>query len=152
MPAHHRNTASPEPRPSSLPTLLTQELQWLNGSRIRIRGTWVNQGTHPPGSVWAMNPIPRIDFDSASSGQPASYRGCTRGNDDEPYNTPGYPASEGCRQFKPPCEADHGWHAQPPFKASIDVEGPCSGDWTGTWQAGYDMRDQEKKIAACQHS
>ena len=23
------------------------------------------------------------------------------------------------------------WHAQPPRKASVDVEGACSGDWTG---------------------
>ena len=31
-------------------------------------GTWVDQGTSPAGSTWAMNPIPRIDFDSTSSG------------------------------------------------------------------------------------
>jgi hypothetical protein len=26
---------------------------------------------------------------------------------------------------------DHGWYAQPPRKTSVDVEGACSGDWTG---------------------
>ena len=24
-----------------------------------------------------------------------------------------------------------GWYAQPPYKHNVDVEGACSGDWTG---------------------
>eukprot|EP01052_Picozoa_sp_SAG31_P016345 SAG31_NODE_1079_length_10031_cov_5.270741_2_plen_85_part_00 len=43
----------------------------------------------------------------------------------------GNPEGPNCRQFDPPCPGDHGWYAQPPHKASVDVEGECSGDWTG---------------------
>ena len=43
----------------------------------------------------------------------------------------GEPTGPACRQFDPPCSWDKGWYAQPPFKASVDVEGDCSGDWTG---------------------
>jgi len=45
-----------------------QTLQWNNGTRYPIEGVFVDTGTMPPGSTWAMNPIPRIDFDSHSSG------------------------------------------------------------------------------------
>ena len=106
-----------------------QELVWNNGSRLRIKGTFVDQGTIPAGSTWAMNPIPRIDFDSSSSGQPAAFDGCVAGAGGEPHDRPG--AKKGCRQFDPPCEWDDGWYAQPPRQASVDVEGACSGDWTG---------------------
>lgn len=100
-----------------------QALQWRNGTRLRINGTWVDDGTTPAGSTWAMNPIPRIDFDSRSSGQPAGFKGCSMVN--------GEPAGAACRQFEPPCAADNGWYAQPPASKSVDVEGECSGDWTG---------------------
>lgn len=67
-----------------------------------------------------MNPIPRIDFDSKSSGQPAGWTGCD------------WPAKGlACRQFDPPCKEDHGWAAVPGESAgSVDVEGRCSGDAT----------------------
>jgi hypothetical protein len=42
-----------------------------------------------------MNPIPRIDFDSHSSGQPAGYTGCSM--------VKGEPVGPSCRQFDPPC-------------------------------------------------
>ena len=67
--------------------------------------------------------IPRIDFDSHSSGQQPDYTGCSM--------VKGEPTGPACRQFDPPCSWDKGWYAQPPFKASVDVEGDCSGDWTG---------------------
>ena len=97
---------------------------WNNGTRLAIRGVFVEAGTSPAGSMWAMNPIPRIDFDNSSSGQPAGWRGCTL----SPHGDPVGPA---CRQFDPPCSWDDGWYAQPPWKHNIDVEGACSGDWTG---------------------
>eukprot|EP00658_Telonema_sp_P-2_P014315 TRINITY_DN15440_c0_g1_i20.p1 TRINITY_DN15440_c0_g1~~TRINITY_DN15440_c0_g1_i20.p1 ORF type:complete len:290 (-),score=40.93 TRINITY_DN15440_c0_g1_i20:36-905(-) len=49
-----------------------QQLQWNNGTTLSINGTFVDTGTLPTGSTWARNPIPRIDFDSTSSG-PVSY-------------------------------------------------------------------------------
>ena len=33
-------------------------IQFTNGTRIPIKGTFVNEGTFPPNSTWAMNPIP----------------------------------------------------------------------------------------------
>jgi len=35
-----------------------QALQWSNGTRLAIRGTFVSEGTLPKGSTWAMNPLP----------------------------------------------------------------------------------------------
>ena len=61
-----------------------------------------------------MNPIPRIDFDSHSSGQPKAFSGCSMVN--------GEPSGPACRQFDPPCSWDHGWFAQPPRKKTcLDV-------------------------------
>lgn len=100
-----------------------QALQWNNGTRYSINGTFVDQGTLPASSTWAMNPIPRIDFDSHSSGQPNNFTGCEMKD--------GVPVGRACRQFDPPCPWDDGWYAQPPFSKSVDVEGACSGDWTG---------------------
>jgi hypothetical protein len=94
-----------------------------------------------------MNPVPRIDFDSHSSGQPASYSGCT-------HDADGIVRGDRCRQFEPPCPQDTGWYSQPPRQGSVDIEGECrrarppaiptravhavsidrlvrSGDWTG---------------------
>ncbi len=99
-----------------------QLLEWNNGTRYPINGTFVDQGTVPAGSTWAMNPIPRIDFDSRSSGQPAGFKGCDL--------VKGEPTGPNCRQFDPPCPWDDGWFAQPPRKAADDVLGACSGDWT----------------------
>ena len=99
-----------------------QSLVWNNGTRLPIEGTFVDQGTVPAGSTWAMNPIPRIDFDSISSGQPKNFSGCDMVN--------GLPTGKACRQFEPPCPWDNGWYAQPPYKTNVDVEGACSGDWT----------------------
>eukprot|EP00037_Helgoeca_nana_P029635 m.356205 g.356205 ORF g.356205 m.356205 type:complete len:377 (-) comp28018_c3_seq1:2541-3671(-) len=100
-----------------------QTLQWNNGTRYPINGTFVDVGTHPAGSTWAMNPIPRIDFDATSSGQAPGFVNCSM--------VKGNPVGSGCRQFNPPCPWDNGWYAQPPAHTSVDVEGACSGDWTG---------------------
>lgn len=100
-----------------------QALQWNNGTRYPIQGKFVDVGTTPAGSTWARNPIPRIDFDSHSSGQPGNFSGCSM--------VGGVPVGPSCRQFDPPCPWDDGWYAQPPAHTSVDVEGNCSGDWTG---------------------
>ena len=34
-----------------------QAIQWTNGTRLPIRGTFVRNGTLPAGSTWAMNPV-----------------------------------------------------------------------------------------------
>lgn len=96
-----------------------QELMWRNGTRLSIPGIFVDKGTWPPNSTWARNPIPRIDFDSRSSGQPANFSGCQR-----------VAKGQACRQFDPPCPGDHGWYSQPPKHNAVDVVGECSGDWT----------------------
>merc|ERR1711879_1012842 len=100
-----------------------QQLQWKNGTRFAINGTFVDEGTLPAGSTWAMNPIPRIDFNSVGSGQPAGFTGCSFSH--------GVVSGLPCRQFDPPCPWDDGWYSQPGRKGSVDVEGACSGDWTG---------------------
>ena len=81
-----------------------QVLQWNNGTRYPIPGTWVDAGTVPAGSTWSMNPIPRIDYDSKDSGQQKGYTGCNLVH--------GEPTGPACRQFAPPCPWDTGWYAQ----------------------------------------
>ena len=100
-------------------------LRWNNGTTLRIEGVFVDTGTRPAGSTWARNPIPRINFDSHSSGQPASASGCSE--------HPAPATGAACRQFAPPCPADDGWYTQPGAAATnpLDVMGECSGDWTG---------------------
>lgn len=100
-----------------------QALEWKNGTRLAINGTFVDKGTLPAGSTWAMNPIPRIDFNSDGSGQPMGFTGCTFAH--------GEVVGSACRQFAPPCAWDHSWYSQPGRMHSVDVEGACSGDWTG---------------------
>lgn len=100
-------------------------LRWNNGSQMEMNGTFVNEGTMPKGSTWQMNPIPRINFDSKSSGQPASYHGCE------------WPARGlACREFDPPCKEQnftgwpwHGTNSKTDHK-DVDVQGDCSGDLT----------------------
>ena len=107
-------------------------LRYADGKHTFFEGRYVTFGTNPPGSMWAQNPIPRIHFDSTSSGQPASYANefnCT------------HPAhGVGCRQFDPyACEEmaynplyDAPWgpvRGSPPGRLNTDIEGICSGDW-----------------------
>jgi len=61
--------------------------------------TIVTSGVKPEGSEWAMNPIPRIDFDAQDSGQPKGWTGC------QSISSPGStrtPISLACRQFESP--------------------------------------------------
>jgi hypothetical protein len=49
-----------------------QSFRWggLNGKQIWYDGTYVSDGTNPPGSTWSMNPIPRNDSGSGKSFEP----------------------------------------------------------------------------------
>eukprot|EP00040_Diaphanoeca_grandis_P012695 m.64326 g.64326 ORF g.64326 m.64326 type:complete len:384 (+) comp23415_c0_seq1:209-1360(+) len=104
-----------------------QWLRWNNGSQLQINATLVSDGTMPLGSTWAMNPIPRIDFDDRSSGQPPGYNaGCVS------------PAKGiGCRQFDPPCKEGNPPWAVVNGSFSVDVEGYCSGDARGVQIVDY---------------
>jgi len=44
-----------------LPFTGMQSFKWADGVQIFFNGSYVSEGTHPPGSTWAMNPIPRND-------------------------------------------------------------------------------------------
>lgn len=96
-------------------------LRWNDGKEMWFRGTYVSEGTFPPGSMWARNPIPRIDDSAATSGEPASDKGCK-----DPA------VGLACRAFSPVCEEEAGtpWHKIEPTSRASDVEGLCSGDWT----------------------
>lgn len=102
-------------------------LRWNDGKELWFKGTYITEGTYPTGSMWAMNPIPRIDDSSEDSGDPII--------DCKPLAV-----GQACRQFDPQCEeldvdpADpegRPWHRIEPTAAMGDVEGMCSGDWTG---------------------
>ncbi len=109
-------------------------LQYVDGSF----GPWFNrtevrEGVKPEGSVWAMNPIPRIDFDSKSSGQPRGWDACKSIPSSHSTSQPTSPA---CRQFESPAcnetdpTTDTPWHPIPGAPIpSGDVEGKCSGDF-----------------------
>ena len=75
---------------------------------------------NPVGYPWALNPLPRINFDSTSSGQPPGTHGCT-------------PPAKGaaCIEFPPPCRGDTGWSpVNGTQEGPNDVAGRCSGDAT----------------------
>lgn len=107
-------------------------LRYADGKHTFFQGRYVTVGTSPPGSAWAQNPIPRIHFDSTSSGQPASYA--------KEFNCTHPAHGVGCRQFDPyACEEmavnpqyDAPWGpvlGAPPRRLNTDIEGICSGDW-----------------------
>mmetsp|Transcript_94636 Transcript_94636/g.131528 ORF Transcript_94636/g.131528 Transcript_94636/m.131528 type:complete len:205 (+) Transcript_94636:2-616(+) len=49
-----------------------QMLRWggPNGNSIAFNGTYVTEGTTPPGSMWVVNPIPRNDIGQTGQGFP----------------------------------------------------------------------------------
>eukprot|EP00947_MAST-08B_sp_MAST-8B-sp1_P004909 g4909.t1 len=93
-----------------------QTLVYNNGTRVPIRGKFVDRGTVPAGSTWARNPIPRTNDDNKGLHDPASCPG------------PNGRSGPGCTQFPPPAEC----HDQGPYPWSTDGsgQGACSGDWT----------------------
>ena len=112
-----------------------QILRWTNGTQQTVDASlvWVSPpherrraaddapaGPNPVGYPWALNPIPRINFDSSSSGQPSGAHGCTK---------PAIGAK--CIEFTPPCKGDTGWRPVNGTRDMTDVAGECSGDATG---------------------
>ena len=98
-------------------------LRWNDGKELHFNGTYVSEGTHPPNSMWARNPIPRINDSPEDSGSPAPYN----------HSACRDPAvGGGCRQFEEVCEsASPPWWPIEPTARKGDIEGMCSGDWTG---------------------
>lgn len=45
-----------------------QKLRWANGTELSINGTYVDVGTYPATSMWAMNPLPY-----SNAGSPAEF-------------------------------------------------------------------------------
>eukprot|EP00090_Calanus_glacialis_P028498 TRINITY_DN45762_c0_g1_i1.p1 TRINITY_DN45762_c0_g1~~TRINITY_DN45762_c0_g1_i1.p1 ORF type:complete len:389 (+),score=86.00 TRINITY_DN45762_c0_g1_i1:65-1168(+) len=94
-----------------------QALQWNNGSRLAIQGTFVTEGVLPEGSMWAMNPIPPRCLGG----------GCKAGAECTPC--PGTPGSD-CTtcdntpdpSFPPPCTEG-------------SRTGLCSGNQPSSWGA-----------------
>jgi len=92
-----------------------QALQWNNGTRLPINGTFVTEGVYPKGSMWAMNPIPP----RCLSGKCRAGAGCTP--------CPGTPGSDctSCDDtpdpaFAPPCD-------------EAGRAGLCSGNQPSSW-------------------
>ena len=135
-----------------------QALQWNNGTRWPIAGTWVDTGTLPAGSTWAMNPVPPQQFargPATLGSKPASTTfapprrrpspplaqipridfddassGQPKGFSHCTHLRNGSVVGAACRQFAPPCPQDAGWRSQDPVNTA-DVVGVCSGDWVG---------------------
>eukprot|EP00928_Gymnodinium_smaydae_P017880 TRINITY_DN16827_c0_g4_i1.p1 TRINITY_DN16827_c0_g4~~TRINITY_DN16827_c0_g4_i1.p1 ORF type:complete len:388 (+),score=27.65 TRINITY_DN16827_c0_g4_i1:48-1211(+) len=97
-------------------------LRWNNGKELFYKPMYLTEGTSPPGSMWARNQIPRIDDSAEGSWEPWDKRNlCQDGA-----------RGKGCRAFEPICEeATPPWHKIEPQSRDSDVEGICSGDWTG---------------------
>lgn len=95
-----------------------QALLWNNGARYPLKGVFVDVGTLPEGSTWAMNPVPR-------AGEPSE--GCLRPNATQPHGN--------CLSFAPPCPQDCSGQAdckQPGGSTDPGTwQGVCSGDWKG---------------------
>ena len=81
-----------------------QAILFQNGTRFPIKGTFVNEGTEPAGSTWAMLPIPENGLGPR----------CLPGPDDTP-STP-----HGCE----PWEGRESGHYNPKYKNG-HVPGPC---------------------------
>jgi hypothetical protein len=93
-----------------------QFLVWNNGTRwLNDKAIFVDQGTIPPGSTWARNPIPRVNDDNTGLQNATSCPG--------PSGTSG----PGCIQFPAPCPQDTG---RLPWSTDGSGQGECSGDWT----------------------
>lgn len=86
-----------------------QQIAFTNGTRVFIKGTFVDKGTLPEGSTWAMNPIPPTWLGPRCIGP-----GCKPGEErlvDGPCEPcPGLPGSDCSRcdnnanpKFPPPC-------------------------------------------------
>ena len=127
------------------------KLRHNDGTETPYSPTYVTEGTSPQGSTWAMNPIPRItpeQITPGASGMPkwlsdacAASGAANQGRKGEPWKG-NLSMLWACRSFEPVCAESktQPWYKLPdpvtpvgkksPVRAS-DVEGRCSGDWTG---------------------
>jgi hypothetical protein len=96
--------------------------RWNDGKELFYKGMYLNEGTSPPGSMWARNQVPRIDDSFEGSGEPWDKRSLCK----DPAQ------GKACRAFEPICEeGTTPWHPIEPNARASDAEGYCSGDWTG---------------------
>ena len=94
-----------------------QALQWNNGTRLPINGTFVSVGTIPSGSTWAMNPVPpRCLSGGCKAGSPCVPCPGTLGSDCTSCDDTPDPS------FDPPCQEG-------------DRPGLCSGNQPSHWGA-----------------
>lgn len=68
-----------------------QRLRWANGTELAIGGTYVDVGTHPPNSSWAMNPLPY-----SNAGSPAEFQPPCRERPPPPPPPPPSPTADHC--------------------------------------------------------
>ena len=110
----------------------SQVLVWSNGSLswpMKSSAVYVQEGTYPPGSMWARNPLPRIWDSKKGLHNPDA---CPAGGPRGPQG------SSGCLAFQPPCPWDTGIEPCHEKKAEgggllgrCDGNGMgfCSSDW-----------------------
>lgn len=106
-----------------------QTLVWNNGSLtwpMKNKGIFVNEGTYPPGSMWARNPLPRIQDSRIGLANPTS---CPAAGPRGPEG------SAGCTPFPPPCPWDGGILPCTDGDKLLgrcdgNGQGVCSSDWT----------------------
>ena len=101
------------------PRLITRQLTVLH----LAQGVFVDRGPKPAGSMWARNPIPRVNDNNQGQADAAACPG--------PDGTSGL----GCVQFEPPCPYDctgtpNCTHGRLPSSTDGSGQGECSGDWT----------------------
>ena len=128
-----------------LPFTGPSQIRYLDGSLGKLfNRTEVSEGTSPPGSTWAMNPVsPHARLRCTATDAAAQWPQIPRIDNTYDKNVDRSPLCEGkgfpqgptgnlgCRQFKSPaCDDDTPWHPVPgsaPGKGAI--EGRCSGDF-----------------------
>eukprot|EP00040_Diaphanoeca_grandis_P011897 m.60909 g.60909 ORF g.60909 m.60909 type:complete len:403 (-) comp22904_c0_seq1:338-1546(-) len=99
-----------------------QLLVWNNGSLtfpMNTKGVYVDEGTYPPGSMWARNPLPRIWDSKLGLFDPDS---CPKEGPRGPQG------SAGCLAFPAPCPWDDGIL---PCKDEDRLLGRCDGNGMG---------------------
>ena len=110
-----------------------QALLFGNGSRLPIKGTFVDVGTSPPGSQWGMQPLPpmglgpRCSCDMDNNYKPANFLcGCKMGEQVDGCSTAGNCSSGHCEPCPETAGSDCSRCSNPPTKADVHPE-PCDG-------------------------
>jgi lytic starch monooxygenase len=71
-------------------------LEFRNGSRLEVNGTYLSEGTSPPNSTWALNPFPFGSVQKYGSFEPPC-----RGEDDRANSTDPQPHQQLCEGVFP---------------------------------------------------